>query len=469
MRVTQAAQVLNNVINKQQYGDIAVVAEDLSNIVDVGKQTFQYWDSLGNKTDLFDRFTTDLIDQVGRIDFVNRPYRSQAPDIMKNGWEYGAILEKVRCELQDARDNASWQLPEYYGNSAYPDPFELSPPNVSASFFQGKTTYEVPITLTEKQLREAFRGPSEMSRFLSMIENRIAVKRTLCNDGLIMGTICNLIGTKLYKGHYIDLLALYNNGPNYGGTPLTAAKAKTDADFLRFASMVMGQYTNYLEGASVLYNEGDYITYTPKDELKFVMLADWSKAFDSYLYSGTFHDDYVKLKGFEEVSYWQGTGKTENERGKVLVTIAGEEEGELGYADNVVAVMFDTEAAAVCNQDDRVTSIYNPRGEYTNYFYKWDALYMNDVLENCVVFTVGSFATGGFDLTKSFGETLPTGANKTAWNGYCSDTSYNSGSAYFYLKGGTLKQLTGSDAIPENPGASFWTKYANCTVYKVNA
>ena len=50
--------------------------------------------------------------------------------------------------------------------------------------------------------------------------------------------------------------------------------------------------------------------------------------------------------------------------------------------------MFDDEAAAVCNQNFRVTSQYNGRGEYTNYFYKWDALYMNDIQENCVVFYI---------------------------------------------------------------------------------
>ena len=47
----------------------------------------------------------------------------------------------------------------------------------------------------------------------------------------------------------------------------------------------------------------------------------------------------------------------------------------------VLAAMFDRDAAAVCNQNYRVTSIYNPRGEYFNYFYKWDAMYLNDILK----------------------------------------------------------------------------------------
>ena len=50
--------------------------------------------------------------------------------------------------------------------------------------------------------------------------------------------------------------------------------------------------------------------------------------------------------------------------------------------------MFDEEAAAVVNENYRTTAQYNARGEYTNYFYKWDAGYMNDTYENCIVFLV---------------------------------------------------------------------------------
>ena len=67
-----------------------------------------------------------------------------------------------------------------------------------------------------------------------------------------------------------------------------------------------------------------------------------------------------------------------------------------------MAVMFDDEAAAVCNENSRVTSIYNPRGEYTNFFYKWDAMYMNDTAENCVVFVIDDYST-----PTNFGGTEP--------------------------------------------------------------
>ena len=112
-----------------------------------------------------------------------------------------------------------------------------------------------------------------------------------------------------------------------------------------------------------------------------------------YLYSDTYHNEFVNLPGYEEVAMWQGTGTANDDRLKINVKIDnGTDDGATIVQDGIVAVMFDEEAAAVCNQNYRVTSAYNGRGEYTNYFYKWDAMYMNDVLENCVVFVLDDYS-----------------------------------------------------------------------------
>lgn len=390
MKITQLAEILNGTLSTtgiidQVTGEAAVATEDLSNIVDMGKLVLDY---TGQSNANFDSFMRDLIDQVGKVMFVNRTYTSQAPNILKDGWEYGSILEKVRCEVPDARDNATWDLFNYpkAGGDAYPDPFELSKPSASAKFFNSKATYEVPITLTDVQLREAFQSASQFGSFISMIENRIAMKITLCNDGLIMATIANLIGQKIAAEHnVINLLELYNA---VATTTTTAAKALSDKEFLRFASKTIGMYKKYLAGASTKYNEGGYLTFTPADRLKFIANTEFSKALDIYLYSDTYHNEFVKLPGYEEVAYWQGTGTADDERLKIDVTVDVDGTPTNVEQDGIVAVMFDDEAAAVCNTNYRVTSQYNGRGEYTNYFYKWDAMYMNDVLENCVVFII---------------------------------------------------------------------------------
>jgi hypothetical protein len=150
----------------------------------------------------------------------------------------------------------------------------------------------------------------------------------------------------------------------------------------------MALYIKYLQGASVLYNDGGYVTFTPKERLKFIMTSEFSKSLDAYLYSNTFHNEFVKLEGFEEVAYWQGTGTADGDREKIDVKVNINKVLTTVKQTGVVAVMFDEWGAMVNNENYRVTSQPNSRGEYTNYFYKWDAHYMNDTNENCVVFVI---------------------------------------------------------------------------------
>ena len=378
MKITQLKDIINGTVSTtgivdQVTGAAPVANEDLSNIVDIGKVVLDF---TGQGNENYDSFMRNLIDQVGKVMFVDRKYTSQAPDILKDGWEYGSILQKVRCEVPDARDNATWDLFNYpkSGGAAYPDPFELSKPSATAKFFNSKATYEVPITLTDVQLRESFRNAAEFGRFIAMIENRIAMKITLINDGLIMATIDNLIGQTLNGtgGKVVNLLKLYNGA---SGT-LTAAEALTNKEFLRFASATIAKYKKYVAQAGSL----------------FIANTEFAKALDAYLYSDTYNEEFVKLDGYSEVAFWQGSGTDNGDRLTVDVKIDVKGTATEVKNTGVLAVMFDDEAAAVCNQNYRVTSQYNGRGEYTNYFYKWDAMYMNDVEENCVVFTIADNA-----------------------------------------------------------------------------
>ena len=391
MRITQLTEVLNGTLSTtgiidQVTGEAAVAKEDLSNIVDIGKAVSEF---TGKSTDNFDSFMRNLIDQVGKITIVNRTYVSQAPNILKDSWEYGSIMQKVRVSVPDARDNASWDLFNYpkTGGDAYPDPFELSKPGAKAKFYNSKNTYEIPITLADYQLKEAFQSASQFGAFISAIENRIRMKQTLCNDGLIMATIDNLIGLTLsgHGGKTINLLTAYNA---IAPSSITADKALTDTEFLRFAAMTIAKYKKYVAQASSKYNAGNYLTFTPADKLKFIASTEFAKAMDAYLYADTYHNEFVELNGYNEVPFWQGSGTADGDR--LTIDVSVDVNGVATEVKNtgVLAVMFDDEAAAVCNENYRTTSIYNPRGEYTNYFYKYDAMFMNDVEENCIVFTI---------------------------------------------------------------------------------
>lgn len=374
MKVTQIAAILNT-INAEIIGKSAVVKEDLSNIVDVGREVIGAVD--------IENYTRSLIDRIGRVVFWDRTYNSTAPNIIKDSWEFGSIMEKIRCELPDVEENPSWKLTK---GQSY-DPFIFNPPAVKAKFFNSKTTFEIPISFVEEQIKSAFTSASEMSRFFAMIENRVIMKMTLCTDSMIMRTINNLIAEKFAaNNNVINLLADYNAKM---GATLTAAKALSDKEFLRYACKQINLYSDYLTRASMLFNDKGYVTFTPKENQKIVMLSEFDKSAEVYLYSDTFHNSFVKLDGYTTVPYWQGSGTDDNfdfdEISKISVKTAS---GNVIEKTGIIGVIFDENACAVCNENPRTTSQYNAKGEFINYFHKWDCSYINDTNENCIVFVV---------------------------------------------------------------------------------
>lgn len=386
MKVKQIADILNNTINKEQLGETAVVNEDLSNIVDVGRKL----EANGVFGDNFDNFVKKLIDRIGKTIYVDRTYKSQAPDILRDGWEYGSALQKVRCDLPEAEENKTWSLADL-ANGTSVDPFIINKPNVSAKYFNSKTTFEIPITLAEEQVKEAFTSAENINRFFSMIENRILVKKTLCTDSMIMRTIDNLIANKVNAGkNVINLLSSYNSATS---STLTAEQALSNESFLRYSTKTIMLYKKYMNNASTLYNNDGYVTYTPDEDLKIVMLSDFAKSLEVNLYdaNGVYNTEFLKLTGYSEVPFWQGSGTDNSFTSHSTINISAVDDNGSSFTVNqpgVLCTMFDINGCMICNQNDRTTSIYNPKGEYWNYFYKFDCMYMNDLAENCVVFTV---------------------------------------------------------------------------------
>lgn len=388
MKVKQIATILNTVINPEQIGETAVVNEDLSNIVDVGKALT----AAGTFGENFDNFTKALIDQVGKVIFVDRVYTAQGPNLLRDAWEYGSVLQKVRCDLPDADDNKTWSLADL-ANGSTVDPFVITKPTVKAKYFNSKTTFEVPITLAEEQVKEAFKSPSDMNRFMSMIENRVLMKRALCTEAMSKRTLNNLIAQKIHaKSNVVNLLKDYNTA--YTKT-LTAATCLSDPDFLKYCAKTIMMYKKYIAEASMLYNNDGYVTFTPEDRLEFTVLSEFSKDLQVYMYADTYNKEFVQLDGYSEVAYWQGSGTNNafNEISKIDVKALTADGTEFTVSQTgVVAVMYDRDAAAICNENARVTSIYNPKAEYWNYFYKYDCAYMNDTAENCIVFIIDDAA-----------------------------------------------------------------------------
>lgn len=393
MNVKQIYSLVNTV-SGEVLGNTELVHEDLTGLVDLGNEVFNQ--------NAVDNYVKSLVNHIGKVVFVNRPYSGKVPSVLMDAWEFGSVLEKISADVPDAEENDTWNLQD--GKEYKQDVFHK--PTVTAKFFNSKVTFEVPVSITERQVKESFSSAEQMNGFLSMIYSAVDKSMTIKTDALIMRTINNMIAETLdadkaafgfvQSSHEsvdystastvrcVNLLKLYNDKT---GAHLTAAAAITTPDFIRFAAYVMGLYSDRLQTISTLFNVGGKERFTPKDVLHTVLLSDFAAAAKAYLYADTFNSENVLLPQAETVASWQATGKNyafEN-TSKIDVKSAS---GANVSVSGVLGVMFDRDALGVTNLDKRVTTNYNAKAEFFNNYFKFDAGYFNDTNENFVVFFV---------------------------------------------------------------------------------
>lgn len=405
MVVKQIYELINSV-SDEVLGRTDIVTEDLTGIVDLGTELFNQ--------NAVDNYVKSLVNHIGKVIFVNRPYAGKVPSVLMDAWEFGSVLEKISADVPEAEVNDTWNLQD---KKSY-DQDVFHKPTVTAKFFNSKVTFEVPVSITERQVKESFSNAAQLNGFISMIYAAVEKSMTIKADALIMCTINNMIAETVLAdavafggmkdnltsadlssastARCVNLLKLYNDKyfpatgdgePTPNPNALTADKAITDPDFIRFASYVMGTYADRLQSISTVFNVGGKERFTPKDMLHVVLLSDFAKAAQTYLYSDTFNRGDVLLPQAETVPFWQGSGKNYDfaDTGHINVNESG---GKAVKISGVLGVMFDRDALGVCNLDRRVTTNYNAKAEFFNNYYKFDAGYFNDTNENFVVFFI---------------------------------------------------------------------------------
>lgn len=389
MEMNQVYQAVNG-MTKEILGESAVVAEDLSNIVDIGKAVFD------NAS--YDKVVKSLVDHIGKVVFVDRKYTGFMAPLYREAWEYGAVKEKItNLDLPEATENESWELTD---GASY-DPNVYTKSKVSAKFFDKRTTLEVPLSIVDRQMRTAFSNAQQLNSFTSMLFTNIDNTLTVKGDALGQRTINNMIAETLYDefpsvtgNNYgnstgvkaINLLKLFN-------TQFSQSETKDgcifNAEFIRFACFYIKRYMARLRGMSTLHNIGGLPRFTPSDKLEVALISDIKDAADIYLQSETFNDEYTKLPLATSIPYWQGTGTDYafGNIGKINVSILDTAGSAHSIeASNILGVMFDRDACGISNLDKRTTSNYNGKAEFTNFWYKVDCAYWNDLNEQFVVF-----------------------------------------------------------------------------------
>lgn len=390
MKITQIAPYVNQAL-KETLGEDAVITDDLSNIVDSGKAIAA--------ENLQDTITKGLMNQIGRMIFVERVYDGIAPSVLMDGSEYGSVVAKVSTTLPEAQEDQSWNRVD---GGVYPAVFYAT--EAQTKLYNSTNPYEFRRSVYYDQLKQSFRSPDEMARFISMVATQVQNAATIALDNTIRATINNFTAETLHNefpdaaGDFagksgtkaVNLLYLYNQAY---GAELTADKAMHDPDFIRYSIQVVKIIRDRMHGMNSIYNIGKQTRFTSMDRMHTILLSQFAQAAGVYLYSGTsqFNNDNLTLDNVDTVPYWQGIGETFgndlafSEASKIDVKTS---ENNTITAGGIVGVIFDRDALGVFNRLEKVTTDYSGAADFWTSYYKYRAQYFNDFNEQFVVLYV---------------------------------------------------------------------------------
>lgn len=379
MPVSDVYALVNSVVG-QALGTTALTATNAYQLVDMGQTVI----SSSSNTE---SFMNVLADRIGRTIFTDRAYSAKYQSMVLSDMEMGGILQKVSVKLFDAETDSddtdgAWGLTQ--GKSV--DQWVVNKPEPKQTFFSKRSVYKYHVSVARRQLETAFTSEAAMGRFINYVFQTMQNSIEFSIEQLGRQTMANYIAqvnnSAQASKRVIPLVTNFNTefAPT---TDLTAETALRDPDFLRYATEQINLYSDYLTDMTTAYNDGTIERHTPKSEQRLYVLSRFEKRLETVVQYAAFHKEFVSLNGYETINYWQALQTPAN----INVNIAASTPKTV---NNVMAVLTDRYALGLAKMDDFVlTTPINASGAYYNVFHHIHRMWINDLSENGVIFTLG--------------------------------------------------------------------------------
>ena len=319
--VTQIYSIVNAAV-ADVLGTYAPRAKDTTSFVDLGK-------SLSDASQL-DAFFGALACRIAKtVEFV-RLYERNDRRVLRDLHEFGAFVQKVYTELPDAVSNPSWAA----SNGSNPPTISRSNPygvtttvNITCKIFGDKGTWSIEVCRPTSQIKQAFLSETDMLVFINAINETVENAYNIQAEAIESLAVATGIALCIEKGKATNVLQVWNQ--DHQSATLTVSTCKTNPEYLAFESELITKTAKYMRKPSKLFNAAGYTTFTPDDKLIVEVLTTFATAAQFYLRSNTYHEELVRMPGYSEVEYWQGSGTSFSDDDVSTIDIKN-----LGIADN---------------------------------------------------------------------------------------------------------------------------------------
>lgn len=301
----------------------------------------------------------------------------------------------------DAQGNAQSTKSQYEINSGVP--LEVN--------FGGSSTWQESLTIFENQLKVAFRSESEFMAFwtglVTQKNNDIEMEKEAFNRMTLLNHMAarvDFANQNLIPGGAVNLTAAFNAR---FGTAYTSAQLRTTylTDFLAFFVSMIKTHSMQMRQNSLNYHwtptlTRDGVTYnrlnrhTPARNQRLLLYTPLFVEAEAQVFPEVFHENYLELKNYEGVMFWQAEDATFTNNPKLDVTPAVTDPntglqtaGNRIQLDYVVGMLYDEDALMVDYQLETTnTSPLEARKGYRTQWYTFAKNAISDLTENGIVF-----------------------------------------------------------------------------------
>ena len=327
---------------------------------------------------------------LSRTIFSIRPYTRKFGGLMVSNQQFGNIVRKLNIADKDWENDSRFELTDGSGVDMY----KVNKPTILQSNFYGANVFEKSLTIFKDQLDCAFSSPDEFGRFVSMTMTNASDMIEQAHENLARATLANFIGGKISgdTASVIHLLTEYNTQTGLSLTSTTVFTPEHYPAFVKWVFSRVNAISSMMTEYSINYHtnvtDGMFVQSTPKANQKLFISAPFMYDTTARVLADTYHDNMLTMSTTEIVNFWQDIDNPLSL--KMTPTILNADGTIAAHSspittDKLFGVIMDEEAAGYTIVNYRTRTIYNPKGEYTNIFWKFTDRYWNDFTENAVV------------------------------------------------------------------------------------
>ena len=352
---TNVLNVLNAIRNNasNNYRDYVPPITDVSELRSIGT-------IIMDNVSLQNEFLTALVNRIGRVIIATRLYENPWARFKEGYLEYGESVEEIFTNIAKPYEYSFAEEDETRF-------MKKRMPDVRAAFHVMNYRKFYPVTVTDKQLRQAFLSSDGVSQLISDIVNSIY---TGANYDEFL-TMKYLIAVNILNGRMYPIEV----------DPISADNAKAIITDVKSTA-------NILEFPSTKYNPAGVFQHTPKSEQTIIINAKFDAIMDVNVLASAFNMEKAEFIGQRVLI--DSFGSLDTDRLNVLFAddpnYTPLTQAQLTALDEIPMVVVGEKYWRVWDNLNEFTEFYNPEQLYWNYFYHQWKTFSTSPFENALVY-----------------------------------------------------------------------------------